>query len=72
MGISVRGLKGGLEFTGSGIGTSKYPVRVSMLELGVPGVTTGVACVELGVIGVDFCEPGVGGERGDVNRVESA
>lgn len=43
-----------------------------MLELDVPGVSEGVTKVELGVIGVDFCEPGVGGERGNVNRMESA
>ena len=42
-----------------------------MLELGVIGDASGVASVELSTIDVEFCEPGVGGERGDVNRVES-
>ena len=66
--FSICGLDGGLGFIG---GTPECSVSAWTLELGVPGDAPAVASIELGGIGVELCEPGVGGERGDVNRVES-
>lgn len=59
-GKCIFGLEGGLGLSGcSGLGTSKYPIRLSIIERGVPTVDLGVLTADPDVSTVD---PGVPGE----------